>query len=318
LSTILKALRRLEQDRAAEAEPSLEAAVLGRVASAETDRKTPRWLALALAAAALGAGAALLLERSGVMAPGTTGPVATTASPAPQAAAPVASPPPALLPDASPPAAPAPLALAPPAEPELPPAPAVAAPPPELADAIGLAGLPDEPFDLPGLPAPGVASDAPLPSPVPATTPSAPQTPEPVEQQTPSRVARLEPRVTLPKAALPGRAARGGDVGAVVAQPVTRGGLDAGEEEGVRSVEPPRKRTARVAPASTGISVLRTVWHPKPERRTAWLEAPGDASPRELREGDRVGSLTLLRIEPSAVIFDRDGVELRERIAERP
>jgi len=372
MSTILKALRRLEHDRAAEASPSLEAAVLaeGAPAAPASGRRRATWIAGALAAAAVGAGGVLLLERGGVLhgnapaagissvasiprVPPATDAGARTAepvSPGAVAAAPAlpatgaaspAQPPIVAAPQALPTGAPAPVALGttpdvaarPPAAPiDASGADAVAAAQAELdaADAAGeAAAVPDAadpralapatsarpapPAAAANVPAPGMPS--PLGAPAagaPARAASAPLAPA-RDASTPIRVARAEPLRAAPKASLPGRAAAGIDTGAIVAEPVSRGGSGADEE--VRSAQP-RKRIARAEPA--GVSVLRTVWHPKPERRTALLEAPGDSTPREYHEGDRIGALTVLRIEPSAVVFERGGVEIREKLADRP
>ena len=320
MSTILKALRRLEQDRVAEVERPLEAAVVEPAPAGQAARGGARWLAGVLAAAALGAGTVLLLQREG----GAPTPF-VSAGPA-HSAPPIATPPPVSAP---------PPVIAAPARPVLAPVPApVEAAPPALAPSAMAAqspsaaeaaapGLSEEPLDLAEQsPPPPVAAPpspvAKLPAVVSPTVAKLPAVAPPV-QATPLRVARLEPRAAAPKAALPGRAAPGSEAGAVVAQSVTHGAGDESEGEDVRTIEPQHKRTARVAPtAALGISVLRTIWHPKPERRTALLDAPGDESPREFREGDRVGSLLLLRIEPSGVVFERDGVELREKIVARP
>jgi len=318
LSTILKALRRLEQDRVVEAERPLEAAVVELTPAGQAARGGARWLVGVLAAAALGAGTVLLLQREGgaptpfvSAGPAQSAPPISTAppvsAPPPVAALPVAAAPPVIDAPPRPALAPPPVEAPPPA----PAPPAMAAQSPSAVEAAA-PGLSEEPLDL--------AEQAP-PPPVAAAPPPVAKLPAaaPPLQSTPVRVARLEPRATAPKAALPGRAAPGSEAGAVVAQSVTHGAGDASEGEDVRTIEPQRKRTAHVAPtAALGISVLRTIWHPKPERRTALLDAPGDASPREFREGDRVGSLLLLRIEPSGVVFERDGVELREQIVSRP
>lgn len=329
MSTILEALRRLEQDRAAEAAPSLEAAVLSDTPSTpEIARRRAGWIAGVFAAAAVGAGAMLLLqphgflhdERSTIASPLAVPPGAAGVAPS---LPPVAAAPPAVTPPiVTPPVAAAEVAAAqddlaalddaaaqdlpavsPDVEPALPHAPLAAEPTPM---ALPVPTHRHEPLPAESVPlarAPVPKSPAPLGS---ATPPS----------ETPIRVASVEPRAAAPKTSLPGYAASGAEAGAIVAEPVAR---DAAEpNDGVRSTAPTRKRIARTAPASAGVLVLRTVWHPKPERRTALLEAPGDAAPREYREGDLVGRLTLLRIEPSAVVFERGGVEIREKLTDRP
>ncbi|HBZ72336.1 MAG TPA: hypothetical protein DEP35_22425 [Deltaproteobacteria bacterium] len=85
--------------------------------------------------------------------------------------------------------------------------------------------------------------------------------------------------------------------------------------------EAPRKPLshAKAAQPHTGaaageVMVTRTVWHPSAERRLAVVRSAGDSQEREVHEGDSVGSLQVLRIEPSDVVFLRDGVEIRQRV----
>jgi hypothetical protein len=73
----------------------------------------------------------------------------------------------------------------------------------------------------------------------------------------------------------------------------------------------PRARVARVAPP---VRVARTQWHPDPERRLAWVEVDGMTALREVREGERVGPLVVREIEPAAVLFADDTVEVRREV----
>ena len=319
MSTILKALRRLEQDKAVETDRPLQAAVVEPADPVAAATGRGRWVAGVLAAGAMGAGLVLLLQWEG-------------REPAPVVSS---APPPSVIVSVapSPPAAPAPAVAAPepppdvasaeesavPAGPETPEAPlelgdeAPSSPPP-VATAPEVASAPAV-----MLPPESQAPDLGAPVAVAPPPPAAPVEVAPPMEKTPARVTRLEPRPSAPKAALPGRAAPASEAGAVVAQPVTRSGDDPSAGEEVRTVEPTHRRVARaVSPAAPGVAVLRTVWHPKPERRTAWLESPGEAAPREYREGDHLGTLTLLRIEPSGVVFERDGVEISEKITAKP
>jgi len=66
--------------------------------------------------------------------------------------------------------------------------------------------------------------------------------------------------------------------------------------------------------AAPEVVVTRTVWHPSPERRVAMVRAPGDSQEREVHEGESVGALQVLQIEPSDVVFLREGVEIRQRV----
>jgi hypothetical protein len=64
------------------------------------------------------------------------------------------------------------------------------------------------------------------------------------------------------------------------------------------------------------ILVARTLWHPSAERREALIEVEEGAGPerRRVREGDVVGPLRVEKIEPSGVVFDYDGTELRHSV----
>lgn len=66
--------------------------------------------------------------------------------------------------------------------------------------------------------------------------------------------------------------------------------------------------------AAPEVVVTRTIWHPSAERRVALVLGAGDSQEREVHEGESVGSLQVLRIEPSDVVFLRDGVEVRQRV----
>jgi hypothetical protein len=265
LSTILKALRRLEQGKAAERERPLRDAVAEAEPEAPASRS--RLVLFALAGLAAGVGLSAWLLR----APEEPSPAVAGLGEAPPAAS---------------------------AERAIP-----AAPPAE-AVAIRVAEAPAS-VDAP--PPTGPIAVAPPADPPPRLD----SFPAPPIDPTPKRVVRIAPSPTAPPAELP----LGGDgavSGAVEGGAVSRRGEEPPVREDVRSA-PALPRPAPRAPA-VEVSVVRTVWHPKSERRTALLAAPGDESPREYREGDRVGALVLLRIEPSGVVFDREGVELRRGI----
>jgi hypothetical protein len=82
------------------------------------------------------------------------------------------------------------------------------------------------------------------------------------------------------------------------------------------AIEPEPAPGPAVARASIpGVQVQRTSWHPMAERRSAMVEADGGVI--EVREGDAVGAWVVATIEPSGVVFLRNGVEVRRRIGER-
>lgn len=92
------------------------------------------------------------------------------------------------------------------------------------------------------------------------------------------------------------------------------------EPESWREAAPtPQTSRARSVVPSSGIptvKVTKTIWHPRPERRSAVVEIEGSPASRNLREGDTVGDLVLTEIKPSGVVFDYQGVELVRRIGE--
>jgi hypothetical protein len=87
--------------------------------------------------------------------------------------------------------------------------------------------------------------------------------------------------------------------------------------EGIPEAPPPvvpaRLRRAPVP----DVFVARTVWHPVAERRVAEVEVRGRPEPLRLHEGDAVGPLVVGRIEPSGVVFLHEQVELRRRVGVR-
>jgi hypothetical protein len=69
-----------------------------------------------------------------------------------------------------------------------------------------------------------------------------------------------------------------------------------------------------IAPPTPDIAVLQTAWHPKPDHRSARIRLLKDDETLTLREGDAVGPLVVQQITPSAVIFLSGDVELRLRV----
>jgi hypothetical protein len=96
---------------------------------------------------------------------------------------------------------------------------------------------------------------------------------------------------------------------------------------GAEEPEPPREVTvARSEPASETppaptasalprLAVERTQWHPAAEKRVAWVSATGET--RELREGDVIEGAIVREIRPSSVLFSFEGEELRRGVGEK-
>ncbi len=80
---------------------------------------------------------------------------------------------------------------------------------------------------------------------------------------------------------------------------------------------PPRRPASAAAPPRSAsepeVSVVSTVWHPAGERRHARVRLRSGET-REVREGDRVEGLVVDRIEPSRVVFAKGGIELVRRV----
>lgn len=82
------------------------------------------------------------------------------------------------------------------------------------------------------------------------------------------------------------------------------------DEEPLEAAPAPRV----AARAASPIRVARTLWHPSPDRRLAWVEVEGQTALREVREGERVGPYVVREIEPAAVLFAEGSVELRREV----
>ncbi len=153
---------------------------------------------------------------------------------------------------------------------------------------------PPQPELQPDEPAPGAPAGPP-----PGSIPPAPK-------QTPRYVRELA--APAPPAAPPGDADRA---------------ASASEEAPVAAPTPVHKTPASSRPRADtrvqvanprDLDVLRTVWHPHPERRLALVLLPGESAARELREGETADGWTVLSIEPSSVVLLHDGVELRAAV----
>ena len=81
--------------------------------------------------------------------------------------------------------------------------------------------------------------------------------------------------------------------------------------------EPTPAQTLAAESSSSGptFTVERTVWHPIAAKRLA-VVIVGSGAPREVREGDEIGTAVVAEIEPSGVIFSEQGKEFRRRIGE--
>jgi hypothetical protein len=286
LSTILKALRRLEEERAARADRALREEVVA--ASPPPAPRGTRALpigaaALALAAAVLGIGLAVRPWLAGrTTPPSVSSPPPSPVLASPPRTAPVAAPEPApviiaIAPDPAPVAA---LAPTPQAEPPI----FAAASEPQAALPVVAAASEPEGVPLSALPdavspphGEARGEDA---APLPAVEPLPAAEPLPIAAPIAPAPAAARPR--------PEPAARPAPKPAAVAHPA-RG---------------------------SGVVVASTVWHPTAERRVAVVRRSGSSGEQEVHEGEVVAGLEVLRIEPSGVVFLRDGHEFRQPVGD--
>ena len=63
------------------------------------------------------------------------------------------------------------------------------------------------------------------------------------------------------------------------------------------------------------LRVEKTLWHPRPDRREAVIVVDG-GSPRRIHEGDVVAGTLVSEIQPSGVVFERDGETLRRGVGD--
>ena len=300
MSTILKALRRLEQEKTRTDRPLREQVTGiggGHGAEAGTARRWP--ILLGGISAGVVAGAAVLflvLSRADSPSPPPAAEPAPAAAPAaPQA--PMASEDVEVIDRV----APAPRIAPAPAD-EAAPA-AEAGPPPGSVRPF----RPAEHRALPG--ARRLPEEAAGGVPVIA----APQPPAPA----PPPLAAAEPPVPLAAAEAPAR------VPAPRAEPVSEAPASAPQaakppapEAAAARPAPVRAPSRPAAPPPDPFPALRvesTTWHPLAERRLAVVLFPGEGA-RELREGEEVAGVTVSLIEPSGVVFRYAGREVRRKV----
>ena len=93
-------------------------------------------------------------------------------------------------------------------------------------------------------------------------------------------------------------------------QPAPPGPANAPESAAAPAVQ-------RVSPSGLPeVTVVRTAWHPKPDRRSAKLRIGADRELLSVHEGDSVSGLVLREITPSSVVFGAGDIEFRRRVGE--
>ncbi len=309
MSTILKALRRLEEDR--DEAPDAKTGVGRRIAA--TASRGPSGLRIAgIAAAGLALVAVFVWAFGPWREARETAPepvearASETTTPASTRVREPAPPVPLRPPEARPSEPPS-LAKAPPSPPTMPrAAPAEAsplpAPPAQAAPPFESAPGPESP-SFASTRAQAAPSLAPPPAPEAPPLVSPPLVPPPSEPAPPPRVEPSAPK--LPPPPTPGTELGSGPPG-------TRA-----TSSRVASRPPPPPPTAPVRPARASlpeVSIASTTWHPDAVKREAIVRVAGRDGPLRLREGDAVGGLVVQEIEPAAVVFLRGGVEIRKPV----
>jgi len=93
------------------------------------------------------------------------------------------------------------------------------------------------------------------------------------------------------------------------------------------SPEPLAKTPAPIAPETASVkehtsrglpdvTVVHTAWHPRPDRRSAKIRLLKTNETLSLKEGDAVGGLVIREISPSAVLFLSGEIEVRLRVGQ--
>jgi hypothetical protein len=95
------------------------------------------------------------------------------------------------------------------------------------------------------------------------------------------------------------------EVAAVAAKPA----LTAASASFPTAIRESERRIVQRAKLPT-LSVEKTIWHPDAYRRVAVVKLTDDEEVLRLKEGDAVGPLVVQTINPSSVLFNHDGVEI--------
>jgi hypothetical protein len=311
VSTILKALKRLDEQKRAESAPrTLEEQVLGARAHVDPDARRNKWLfaVAGFAAVLLAAGASWIALRAEPEPPASVAP-APASAPAQRAASVFeqrsAQPSAGIPRDAAieselsaglrvPPAREESVAGAAVPRADQPESEALA--PSQREERADIAVVPPEA-------APPLVAQMPSDTAIPRRrepTRAAPNT---------SAESDVASRMENAPAALPEQRPR---TPVAAAEPASEPAARAADAEAEAPAEP-LAAAASVA-AAPPVRVDRTQWHPAPERRSALVRVGAEGQPRELREGDAVDGVVVKEIRPSGVVFLYAGSEFRRGV----
>ena len=84
------------------------------------------------------------------------------------------------------------------------------------------------------------------------------------------------------------------------------------------SESPPPTKAVQVVARAPDFVVLKTIWHPSAERRSARLEFENGGTAREVREGQWVEGFEVREIRLSGVVLEKEGVRREYRVGRRP
>lgn len=330
MSTILKALRRLEEEKAANEEPRPLREQIARAPGALRSRRTG-WIAAAIALVlGIGAGGGVIwwlfggesakteLVATAPAAPPAVAPPAP--APAPPARAPVPGPPDQAFasdveivdrPDALPRLADSEPVQPGPVQPMLGrQRPVESSSAAERARQAALAEYQAAERARRGLPPQAVPPSPPQPAEpvpaIPAETPvarAAPPAPEPAAVPAPDPAPVAQAPAPPAPAPAPAAAPK-----VAAAKPAPKPAAPRAAPREAPAPPPP--------PPSIAVSVEKTQWHPLADRRIAWVRVPGEADSQRIVEGDVIDGLIVSAIEPSGVVFERDGEKIRRALGQ--
>ena len=311
MSTILKALRRLEEDRQREDERSLRDRILSQeVSGGESSPGLNR------SAGLLAGVGGLALLAAGVMtwwtlAGGSRGAGDGLANETP----PVFREHPVAEPEAFAASMGLPAVSAPPPSASTP----AAVPEPAASTRLPAMENPRPAADVgkPGVPPPEPSAVAPSPRSAPPAAPPGPDPAPPASSAvapSPVAVADAAPGIAE-DVRLVTRPPKPGVETAAVAGQVARhvAPREAAVARQAQGSEAPAVQTIERSPMPEFV-VTRTVWHPDASRRVAMIRQGGRGEPRPFGEGESLGVLEIVEIQPAGVLFRRDGVEIKRRV----
>jgi len=175
-------------------------------------------------------------------------------------------------------------------------------------------------------------ADRQSPAPETVLAEAAPQEPSP----RPSQPARSRPRPTVttpspPSVSAPKPAAAVAPAPPVPSSPAPSSPVTSASRSSSRSTPSVRKAEpakSRVSPEirqvdhhespnlAPDLTITRISWHPRADRRSAKIRLKETEEVLTLREGDAVGGLVIQEISPSAVVFKSGEVEIHRRVGQ--